>query len=175
MNRRTRMLYERGREYPPRSRRYTVETDRYDPDYYDGGNVYPMNRRRDDRRMAAYDSREERPRMGFAQRSGDTQPLEMEEAEMWVHSMKAGDGAKGGRWTFEETSKFAKPRGMTAEDDMIEFYAVMNMMYSDYGAVAKKHGITTPEFYADMAKAFIEDPDACPDKTAVYFENIVDG
>lgn len=174
MNRRTRMLYERerDREYAPRSpRRYTIETDRYEPDYYDGGNVYPMYNRR---RMSAYDSREERPRMGFAQRTG-AQPLDMDEAETWVHSMQAGDGAKGGRWTFEETSKFAKPRGMTTEDDMIEFYAVMNMIYSDYGAVAKKHGITTPEFFADMAKAFIEDPDACPEKTAAYFENIVDG
>ena len=35
----------------------------------------------------------------------------------------------------------------------------MNMMYSDYCAVAKKFGLDRPDFYAELAKAFLNDKD----------------
>lgn len=52
-------------------------------------------------------------------------------------------------------------------------YAVMNAMYSDYYEVAKKYNVATPEFFADMARAFIDDKDAAPGKAERYYEYIV--
>lgn len=186
MNRRTRMMYERERDREsPRSRRYTLETEnRYGGGYDDyQDNIYPMDRNRyrpSRMSMASGRRREEdepRRRMGFANsyNAGGTEPLTMDEADDWVMSMHGEGTKKGGKWKFEETEKFAKARGMTSEDDLVEFYAVMNAMYSDYGDVAKKYGTSMPDFFADMAKAFIDDPDACEGKTALYFEHIVDG
>ena len=55
----------------------------------------------------------------------------------------------------------------------IEFYAVLNAMYSDYSMVLKKYGMSSPEFYADMAKAWLCDKDAKAGKAKLYFEYIV--
>lgn len=46
----------------------------------------------------------------------------------------------------------------------------MNVMYAGYHKVAKKFGVDKANFYACLAKAFIEDPDAVEDKTAAYIE-----
>ncbi len=46
------------------------------------------------------------------------------------------------------------------------------MIYSDYCAVAEKLGTSTAEFYACMAKAFLDDKDARPEKLARYYEYI---
>ena len=46
------------------------------------------------------------------------------------------------------------------------------MMYSDYCAVAREHGVDTPPFYADMAAAFLHDDDAVDDKLVAYWETI---
>ena len=35
----------------------------------------------------------------------------------------------------------------------------MNMMYSDYYDVARKFGVNVPEFYAELARAFLMDKD----------------
>ena len=43
----------------------------------------------------------------------------------------------------------------------------MNMMYSDYCQVAKRQSVDTPGFYADMAKAFLEDADAADGKAHI--------
>lgn len=50
----------------------------------------------------------------------------------------------------------------------------MNMMFSDYYPVAKKHNVNTPEFYADLAAAFINDKDASKDKVEKYYECVVE-
>lgn len=46
-------------------------------------------------------------------------------------------------------------------------------MYSDYAATAKRYGIHSPDFYADMAADFIRDADAAPDKVQKYLRYIV--
>ena len=46
-------------------------------------------------------------------------------------------------------------------------------MYSDYMPVAKKLGVNNMDFYTQMAKAFLDDKDALPDKLARYYEYIV--
>ena len=57
--------------------------------------------------------------------------------------------------------------------DPVEFYAVMNMLYSDYGKVFKKHDVATMQFYVDMAKEFLEDDDAVKNKLEQYYKYVV--
>lgn len=85
-------------------------------------------------------------------------------AERWVRSM-------GGRWQMEETSMWAKKMGM--EDREAEFYAVMNAIWSDYGKTLSKYGVNTPEAYACLAKDWLEDEDAVPNKAEMYYQYIV--
>lgn len=49
----------------------------------------------------------------------------------------------------------------------------MNMMYSDYHNVFQRHGVESPDFYAEMSKAWLDDPDAKKAKTAEYFCHVV--
>lgn len=50
----------------------------------------------------------------------------------------------------------------------------VNMMRSDYCMVARKHGVDKPEFYADMAQAFLFDKDAGEpeEKISAYYHCI---
>lgn len=43
----------------------------------------------------------------------------------------------------------------------------------DIRRIAKKFNANTAEFYAELAKAWMDDKDAVPDKTAVYLDCIV--
>ena len=95
-----------------------------------------------------------------------------EKAEKWLVSMQNEDGSKGGHWSLEATNKF-KPESLDITD--WEWECAMNMMYSDYYSVAVAHGINVPEFYADLAEAFLKDKDARKNKIAAYYNCIVDG
>lgn len=98
-------------------------------------------------------------------------------AEEWVDSMDGMDPAKphGAKWTPEQVKPIAAKYGVPTEGDRFwEFYAVMNAMYSDYYVVAKKYNQLTPDFFADMAMAFISDKDAVENKTMMYYECIVE-
>lgn len=64
-----------------------------------------------------------------------------------------------------------KNRGIAA--DPLEWWVAMNMIYSDYCVVAEKLGTSTAEFYAGMARAFLDHKDAQPDKLGRYYEYIV--
>lgn len=104
------------------------------------------------------------------------QPLTREKAEMWVQSMMNEDPEReeGECWTLEEAKDIAKKMGMPTEGKkLIEFYAAINAMYSDYYKVAEKFGLVEDDFFAELAKAFIEDKDAVKDKVAVYYDCIV--
>lgn len=114
-------------------------------------------------------------RMGDAYHMGAypmTEKLTMEEAAEWVEGMKNADPdhPTGEKWTMEQIKPIATKHGFTTPDKQIEFWAVMNMMYSDYCETAKKHGVSTMDFYADMAKAWMHDKDAVENKTAAYIE-----
>ena len=93
-----------------------------------------------------------------------------EMAEEWVASMQNEDGTKGPHWKMEDVQRLMKQRGI--KYDPAEFWAVLNGVYSDYCAVAKKHGVNTMDFYVDFASAWINDKDAVPNKTAMYYECI---
>lgn len=177
LERRLRKL-EREEENPRRSWNITEQNRYIDP--------YPMPRYPDtdyDRRM---------PQIGFSQngdwdkRSGqyehggaDSRSIKMprqhlthDEAEEWCDSMVNADGTKGCHWTLEQTQDVAKQRNITCDPN--DFWAVMNMMYSDYCQVAKRQSVDTPGFYADMAKAFLDDTDAVDGKAYAYWDCVTE-
>lgn len=98
--------------------------------------------------------------------------LTHDEAEEWCDTMVNADGTKGGHWTMEQTAEVAKQRGINCDKN--DFWAVMNMMYSDYSKIAAKHSVDTPGFYADLARAFLDDADAVDGKAYAYWDCISD-
>lgn len=93
-------------------------------------------------------------------------------AEQWTESMKNADGSTGPHWSMDQTKQVMQKRDIDCEP--VEFWVTMNMLYSDYSKVVKAHGITSVDFYADMAKAFLEDKDAVEDKLMAYYEYCVE-
>lgn len=107
----------------------------------------------------------------------EAKKLDRETAERWVRGMRNEDPNRptGARWSMDELKPMAQKFGIRPEsEEFIEFYAMTNAMYSDYCEVAKKFNITSPEYYGMMAKAWMEDRDAVPNKTAMYYECIVE-
>lgn len=109
---------------------------------------------------------------GYGSGSG-YMPFTKEMADSWTKGMQNEDGSTGPHWTLDQTKQVQAQKGI--ECDPMEFYAAINMVYSDYGKVAKKLGVNTIDFYADMAKAFLHDKDAPEDKLARYYEYIARG
>lgn len=105
-------------------------------------------------------------------RSEEAPEITKEIAEKWVKSMQNSDGSTGEHWTLEQTDQLMKSRGYKCNP--AEFFLVLNMLYSDYYEVFHKYGVETPDFYAEMAKAWIDDPDAKENKTAEYFCHVVE-
>lgn len=115
--------------------------------------------------------------IGFQQgnhQQEDGQHLTREQAEQWVQSMRSGDH-RGGKWKYDEIRQYAQNYGVTGEQKVIDFFAVMNAMYSDYHKVARKFGVDKTDFYAELAKAFLDDDDAVEGKARVYYECIAGG
>lgn len=98
-------------------------------------------------------------------------PMDKETATEWVKGMENEDGSRGAHWSFEQVKQLMMQKGINL--DPAEMYAAMNMLYSDYCKVAKKLNITHPDYWIEMAKAFIEDKDAPGDKLARYYQYIV--
>ena len=90
-----------------------------------------------------------------------------EDAEKWVSHMENEDGTTGAHWTMGQTDAVANVAGV--HEKSCVWWAAMNMMYSDY------YGLDRPEFYADLAKAFLMDKDAggAEAKMAGYYHGIV--
>ena len=97
-------------------------------------------------------------------------PLTKDQAMCWVASMENANGKLGGHWTMEQTEQVRKQKEI--ECDPVMFYAAMNMMFSDYCKVAEKFNVNSAEFFAGMAKAFLDDKDAMPNKLARYYHGI---
>lgn len=105
----------------------------------------------------------------------DAPQLTREDTEKWVAAMQNEDPAKprGGKWTIDQVRPYAQKHGFRTDgENVYEFWAVMNAMYSDYGEMAKRYNVATPDFFAEMAKAFIGDKDAMRGKAARYYEFI---
>lgn len=106
-------------------------------------------------------------------RAGSEMKLTREMAEEWMMGLQNEDGTKGPHWSLDQAKQVMQQRGIGA--DPVTFWAVMNMMYSDYCKVFKKHGVgDRVDFYADMTAAWINDKDADPKKkTAAYYQYVV--
>ena len=113
--------------------------------------------------------------MGYGHASGKLVPMPQrmtrEMAERWTDEMENADGSHGPHWDYETVKKTMEQKGIKCEIN--DFFPVLNAMYSDYAPVAKKYGVDKVDFYVDLAKAFIDDPDAGEGKTWSYFTQVV--
>mgnify|MGYP006878128562 CR=1 FL=1 len=98
------------------------------------------------------------------------------DAEAWAAHMVNEDGTTGPHWPMEQTTALAESMGLSW--DHISpwcWWVTMNMMYSDYGGVAIHYGVSTAEFFAELAQAFLFDKDGPgpKEKLAAYYHGIV--
>lgn len=87
------------------------------------------------------------------------------DAREWVSHMDPP-----GRWTIDQTTAVMRQHGYDHKPCV--FFAVMNMLWSDYGKTVGKYGVDRADFWAEMAHDFIEDPDAEDMKVARYWRDI---
>lgn len=94
------------------------------------------------------------------------------DAREWTARMENTDDTTGPHWPMAQTTAVMVSKGY--HYDPAVWYAAMNMIYSDYFKTAKKHGVNTVEFYADMAEAFLADKDAGgpEEKISAYYHCI---
>ena len=112
--------------------------------------------------------------IGFQQHEdqGHEGNLDRDTVMSWVQEMEDADGVVGGKYTWHQAQQHALNVGIMDKERQLEFYWAMNAMYADYSKVAKKFGVDKADFYACLAKAFIEDPDAVEDKVEMYHRYI---
>lgn len=144
-------------------------------DYYDGGSYDSMYMRGEsgyfpgDVSMHYGQEHEDRQRkLGFAM---SREKLDKRTAEEWTRHMRNEDGTKGPHWNMEQAKQIMQQNGI--ECDPAEFYAALNMMYSDYCKVAKEFNVNESAYYAKLAKAFLDDKDAGDGKLLRYYECVV--
>ena len=96
-----------------------------------------------------------------------------DDARRWTKHMENDDGPMGAHWTLEQTTAVANSIGVHVDPWI--WFAALNMEYSDNFEVAQKYGLDRPEFYADLAKAFLMDKDAggAEAKMSGYYHGIV--
>lgn len=165
--------------------------DRRGREHYDNGRFAPMRNAMDDDDMEDYAENNRMGRIvnfeprqiGFNHMEGygqsktqhggahGAQKMDEQTAREWTKNMKNEDGTKGPHWTMEQVKQLMAQKGI--QHDPVEFFAVLNAVYSDGCKVAKKHGVNTIDYYVDMAKAWLEDEDALPNKAMLYYECIV--
>lgn len=98
-------------------------------------------------------------------------PMDRKTAEEWTARMQNTDGSTGPHWAFEQVGQIMAQKKIDC--DPVQFYAALNAVYSDFYTVAKKYGVSNIEFFADLAKAWLDDKDAVPDKLAAYYQYVV--
>ena len=97
-----------------------------------------------------------------------------DDARRWTEHMENDDGSMGAHWTLEQTTAVANSIGVHV--DPWVWFAALNMEYSDNFVVAQKYGLDRPEYYADLAKAFLFDKDGGGPETKIagYYHGIVE-
>lgn len=175
-DRRGREHYDNGRYAPMRNQREEYNNERGDGDYqYEFGDVnmiFPRPYLLPPKQKIGFASEEDmKKEKQFRGRASSEEGLDERTAHEWSKKMKNADGSMGAHWTKEQVKPYMQNVGY--QGDEIEFWIIMNAMYSDYCKVAKKYGVDRPEYYAEIAKAWLDDKDAVPDKAAAYYECIV--
>lgn len=88
--------------------------------------------------------------------------MSQKDIEKWKHSFMNADNSQGEHFNKEQVMQASRSIGL---NDMQEFGGedifclAMNMMYSDYCMVARKYNVDRPDYYAELAKAFLKDKD----------------
>ena len=132
------------------------------------GHEYPMS--------AGYEGREEMSRhqgdgYSVGQRPKVMPVFNRQMAEDWVSRMQNADGTRGPHFSMEKAKEVMKQ--YNADCDPVEFWVVLNSLYSDYDQALKKNNASTLELYACLAKAWLEDQDAVSNKLAAYYTYVV--
>lgn len=104
---------------------------------------------------------------GMASHNGDemSQPVDEHTARMWVQKMDGGEHFK-----LEQAEQ--QRNAICPDCDKYEFYVAMNAMWNDHCETAKKMNVDRPDYYAHLAKDFLKDKDAKPNKLRRYMEHI---
>ena len=167
---------------PPVYEREGYQTRNYRPmnkiGFSVGGEMehLPCELGHDYRTSAGYDGMEE-----MSRRQGDgydrgQQPRVMpvfnrQMAEEWTSQLQNADGTRGPHFSMEKAKEIMKQYNVDC--DPLEFWVVINSLYSDYDQALKKSNASTLELYACLAKAWIDDSDAVQNKAAAYYTYIV--
>lgn len=136
--------------------------EEYDEDDYEGGRGGYAGRFRHSKNPGKHEASEDDDE--------DEVEFDEEKAKKWVQGMQNGDGTTGEHFKAEHAEQLRAAHCPQCEK--MEFWAALNMMYSDYCEVAKKLNIDRPEFYVHMAKAFLMDKDAGEGKLAKYMKYV---
>lgn len=96
--------------------------------------------------------------------------LTEERVKKWVNGMQGSDGKTGGHYQMDQAELLRANYCPTC--NKLEFFGAINMIHSDYVEVAKRMNVDRPEFYAQMAKAFLMDKDAGEGKLEKYMRHI---
>lgn len=165
--------------------------DRYgQPDEmrYEGGNVTDMrdyNRRRNEMRPNSHMEHDRenndmyrQGKIGFGERDDRDDEfrgghMTREKAEKWIRSMKTPDGKPLQHIALSEVQRIAPNYGVDSEHKMVEFWVVVNMVKSDYQDVGKKYANDAVDFYAALARDWLNDRDAVENKLKMYKMYIV--
>lgn len=107
--------------------------------------------------------------MGYAK--GGDMTLTEDMAHEWMEGLHNEDGTRGAHWTMDQVKQVMGQKGV--KGDPLEYWVILNSLYSDYCGVLKKHNANNMDVYVDMAKAWIEDKDAMEGKAARYFQYVV--
>ena len=99
--------------------------------------------------------------------------INKEIAEALVNQMSVTDGtnrADGEKYTYSEAKELGTKIGVDfGRVDPVEWYLVLNMMYSDHYRTGKKHGLTESTLYCELAYDWFYDVDGEDCKTFNYF------
>lgn len=96
----------------------------------------------------------------------------------WVKSMAVTDGSErehGQKWSVDQCYEVGQKIGFDFnKHSKYDWYAVMNMMYSDNFKTAKAFSLhDDPMFYARLAKDWLCDSDAMKNKLFNYYFSVV--
>lgn len=106
--------------------------------------------------------------------------LSKSDISRWKNMFENFDGTRGAHYDYQQILHAADKLNIDFDEySEKEFCVAVNMMYADYGHIAKEYCSPDKElmFCAEMAKAFFDDPDGPEpsEKLALYFYCIVDG
>lgn len=162
---------ERHGESEPR-REYNLRSEYDRRNEYDRPRSHEENNQREEREIRAGGT------FWMEPTGGGMKKLTREKADKWVKHMESDDpkAPRGGVFTYEDAKRLAADRDIPTEgQDLIDFYAALNMMYSDYSKVAHEYGVDNDDYYADLACAFLYDRDGKrpSEKLASYYMYVV--